>query len=63
MLAVLRRVLRRKQVVPHVGPQGEEYDALQIEQRWQDERERFAENVIKKYGHKNLPFLDDPYND
>ena len=23
---------------------------------------RFAENVIKKYAHKNLPFLDDPYN-
>jgi hypothetical protein len=62
MTAFLRRVFRRKPVVPHVGPQGEEYDALQMEQRWQDDRGRFAENVIKKFGHKNLPFLDDPYN-
>jgi hypothetical protein len=62
MFAFLRRRLRREHVVPHVGPQGEEYDALQMERRWQEERGRFAENVIKKYGHKNLPFLDDPYN-
>jgi hypothetical protein len=33
-----------------------------MERRWQEERGCFAENVIKKYGHKNLPFLDDPYN-
>jgi hypothetical protein len=52
-------VFRRKRVVPHVGPQGEEYEALQMERRWQEDRGRFAENVIKKYGHKNLPFLDD----
>ena len=62
MLGLLRRSLRRKHVEPHIGPQGEEYDALQMERRWEDERGRFAENVIKKYGHKNLPFLDDPYN-
>ena len=62
MLEFLRRSLRRKHVEPHIGPQGEEYDALQMERRWEDERGRFAENVIKKYGHKNLPFLDDPYN-
>jgi hypothetical protein len=48
--------------VPHVGPQGEEYDALQMERQWQEERGRFAENVIKKAGHKSQPFLDDPYN-
>jgi hypothetical protein len=62
MLALLRRARRRKRVAPHVGPQGEEYDALQMERRWDEERGQFAENVIKKYGHKNLPFLDDPYN-
>ena len=33
-----------------------------MERRSQDERERYAENVVKKVGHKNLPFLDDPYN-
>jgi hypothetical protein len=59
--AFLRRVLHRKPVTSHVGPQGEEYDALQMERQWQDERGRFAENVIKKVGHKNLPFLDDPF--
>lgn len=62
MLLRLRRLFHRKRVAPHVGPQGEEYDALQMERRAQDERERFAENVIKKVGHENLPFLDDPYN-
>jgi hypothetical protein len=61
MPAFLRRLLRRKQVAPHVGLQGEEYDALQMERRWDEEHGQFAENVIKKYGHKNLPFLDDPY--
>ena len=62
MFRLIRRVLRKEQVTPHVGLQGEEYDALQMERRWQEERGRFAENVIKKVGHKNLPFLDDPYN-
>ena len=46
----------------HPGPQGEEYEALQMDRRWQEQRRRFAQNVIKKVGHKNLPFLDDPYN-
>jgi hypothetical protein len=57
----LRRVLRRQQIEPHVGPQGEEHEAQLMEQRWQEERGRFAENVIKKAGHTSLPFLDDPY--
>jgi hypothetical protein len=62
MFRVIRRALRKEQVAPHVGPQGEEYDALQMERQWQEERGRFAENVIKKAGHKSQPFLDDPYN-
>ena len=62
MLSLLGRLFRRPQVVPHVGPQGEEYDALQMEREWQEKRGQFAENVIKKYGHKNLPFLDDPFS-
>jgi hypothetical protein len=62
MLALFNRMLRRKPVVPRVGPQGEEHEALLMEQRWRDERVRFAENVIKKVGHKNLPFLDDPFH-
>jgi hypothetical protein len=59
---LLRRALRREPTESRVGPQGEEYEALQMERRSHEERGRFAENVIKKFGHKNLPFLDDPYN-
>ena len=33
-----------------------------MERRWQEERGRYRENLIKKVGHENLPFLDDPYN-
>jgi hypothetical protein len=62
MLGRLRRALRRERVASHPGPEGEEYEALAMERRWQEQRESFAENVIKKVGHKNLPFLDDPYN-
>jgi hypothetical protein len=62
MRTLFRRLLRRAPVAPRVGLQGEEYEALLMERRWQEERGRFAENVIKKVGHKNLPFLDDPYN-
>jgi hypothetical protein len=62
MLGLLRRALRRERVASQPGPDGEEYEALQMERRWQERRGRFAQNVIKKVGHKNLPFLDDPYN-
>ncbi len=62
MLDLFRRLLHRERIEPHAGPQGEEYKALQMERRWQEQRGRFAENIIKKVGHKNLPFLDDPYN-
>jgi hypothetical protein len=27
-----------------------------------DKREAFAENVIRKEGHKSHPFLDDPFD-
>ena len=62
MLRSLRRLFHRPRIAPHPGPQGEDYEALRMERRSQADRERFAENVIKKVGHKNLPFLDDPYD-
>ena len=62
MFLRLRRLFHRERVAPHAGPQGEDYEALKMERRARDEREDFAENVIKKVGHKNLPFLDDPFN-
>jgi hypothetical protein len=61
MFRFIRRRGRRTPVVPHAGPQGEEYEALQMERRWVEQRGQFTENVIKKFAHKNLPFLDDPY--
>jgi hypothetical protein len=61
MLRLIRRALRKEHVVPRIGPQGEQYDALQMERRWQEKRGRFAKNVIKKAGHTSHPFLDDPY--
>jgi hypothetical protein len=61
MLSLFSRLLRRKAVEPHIGPQGEEYDALQMQRRHEKERGEFAENVIKKVGHEDIPFLDDPY--
>jgi hypothetical protein len=62
MLPFVRRLLRRERTEPHAGPQGEDYDALQMERRWQEQRGRFTQNIIKKFAHKNFPFLDDPYN-
>jgi hypothetical protein len=62
MFGLLRQALRRERVASHPGPQGEAYEAQQMELRWQEQHGRFAQNIIKKVGHKNLPFLDDPYN-
>jgi hypothetical protein len=57
----LDRLFRRHDEEPHPGLQGEEYEAQQMARRAAERREAFAENVIKKFGHKALPFLDDPY--
>jgi hypothetical protein len=32
-----------------------------MSRRAADEREAFAESMIRKEGHKNHPFLDDPF--
>lgn len=34
-----------------------------MERRWYAWRGRYIDNVIKKFGHKNLPFLDDPFGE
>lgn len=61
LVKLFDRLLRRRRPEPQPGPQGEEYEALKMSRRADDQREAFAENVIKKVGHKNLPFLDDPF--
>jgi hypothetical protein len=60
-MRLLDRLLHRRRPEAQPGPQGEEYEALQMARRAAVERGAFAENMIKKIGHKNLPFLDDPY--
>ena len=47
---------------PTPGPQGEEYEALKMERRADAAHRAFTENVIRKFGHAYLPFLDDPYS-
>lgn len=51
--------MHRQRPALRSGPQGEEYEALQMERRYARERERFAENVIESVDHKNLPLLGD----
>jgi hypothetical protein len=43
-------------------PQGEEYDVIEAEQQYEDERAGFAEDVIRKAAHRGMPFLDDPFD-
>jgi hypothetical protein len=57
---LLDRLLHRKRPESQPGPQGEEYEALKMSRRAANEREAFAENIIRKDGHKSHPFLDDP---
>jgi hypothetical protein len=60
-MVLLDRFLRRRKVKSHVGPQGEEYEILKMQQQRADQGAAFAENIIKKVGHRSVPFLDDPF--
>jgi hypothetical protein len=61
-MRLLDRLLPRKREEPQPGPQGEEYEALKMSRRVEHERQAFAENIIRKEGHKGHPFLDDPFD-
>jgi hypothetical protein len=61
-MRLLDRLLHRKRREAQPGPQGEEYEALKMSRRAAHDRETFAENVIRKEGHKSHPFLDDPFD-
>lgn len=61
-MKLLDWLLHRVRREPQPGPQGEEYEALKMSRRAADEREAFAENIIRKEGHKSHPFLDDPFD-
>jgi hypothetical protein len=60
-MKLLDWLLHRTRPEPKWGLQGEEYEALKMSRRAADDREAFAENMIRKVGHEKHPFLDDPY--
>jgi hypothetical protein len=51
----LDRFVHRKRPEPQPGPQGEEYQALKMARRAAEERDGFAESMIRKTAR---PFLD-----
>jgi hypothetical protein len=51
----LDRFFHRKRPEPQPGQQGEEYEALKMARRAAEEREVFAESMIRKTAR---PFLD-----
>jgi hypothetical protein len=60
-MTLLDRLLRRKRPEAQPGPQGEEYEALKMARRAAEDRNAFAESLVEKAGHRDNPFLDDPY--
>jgi hypothetical protein len=58
LLSRIRRKSKKRTVVP---PQGEEYEILKAEREAQKERERYAESLVEKAGHRSYPFLKDPF--
>ena len=59
-MRLLRRFRRhRRKPPPYL--QGEEYEIVKAEREAQRQRERFAESLIEKAGHRNYPFLKDPF--
>ncbi len=43
------------------GLQGEEYEIEKAEREAQKERDRFADSLVEKAGHRQFPFLKDPF--
>lgn len=60
-MKLFRRLLQRRRPEPHVGPQGEEYEAFKMAQRAEEARRAFADRLVEKGGRRDHPFLDDPY--
>jgi len=56
-----RRLLSRPRPEPRPGPQGEEYEALKMARRADEERRVFADRLAEKAGRKDHPFVDDPF--
>jgi len=43
------------------GAQGEEYEIEKAEREAQKDRDRFANSLLEKAGHRQYPFLKDPF--
>ena len=55
------RSLWRHRVKARPGLQGEEYEIEKAEREAQKERDRFADSLVEKAGHRQFPFLKDPF--
>ena len=60
-MKLLNRLLHRTRPEPRPGPQGEEYEALKMARRADEERRAFADRLVEKVGRRDHPFLDAPY--
>jgi hypothetical protein len=56
----LRTLWRRRQKL-RPGVQGEEYEIEKAQRQAQHERDRFANSLLEKAGHRQYPFLKDPF--
>ena len=61
-MRLLCRFRRHRRKPPQPYLQGEEYEIAKAEREAQRQRERFAESLIEKAGHKNYPYLKDPFD-
>ena len=67
MIKLLHRLSRRKkherQPLPRsLQAEEEEYEVANAQREAREERERFAENMMRKAAHSHFPFLDDPFD-
>jgi hypothetical protein len=56
----LNRLWRHRRK-PGPGLQGEEYEIEKAQRQAQRERDRFADSLIEKAGHRQYPFVKDPF--
>ncbi len=60
-MSILRRLRRHRQGPPRPSRQGEEYEIEKAQREAQKQRDRFAASLLEKVGHRQYPFLKDPF--
>ena len=58
----LHRFWRHRRQLELKPLQGEEYEIAKAEREARKERERFAASLLEKAGHRQYPFLKDPFD-